>query len=89
MNLGDDSSSPRFIEMHRDQLSLFISEHEGDGPFGTHLYFLVDEIDSIFELVKDESIEVVTEPYDAEWGQRVFEIKDSDGNLLRFGANLT
>ena len=84
----DDDSAPRFVEMHRDQLSLFISEHAGDGPVGIQLYFLVDDVDPIFELLKNEEVEIIVEPYDAEWGQRVFEIMDYDGNLLRFGANV-
>ena len=77
---------PRFVEMHRDGVSVFLSEHEGDGPFGTQVYFVVDDADAVFEALKEEDVEFRVEIHDAEWGHRVFALADYDGNTLRIGS---
>ncbi|MDH3582958.1 MAG: glyoxalase superfamily protein [Phycisphaerae bacterium] len=82
----ESPEAPRFMEMHRDGVSVFLSEHGGDGPFGVQVYFVVDDADALFQSVQGRDIRCSAEPHDAAWGHRVFELEDFDGNTLRFGS---
>jgi catechol 2,3-dioxygenase-like lactoylglutathione lyase family enzyme len=47
--------------------------------------FLVDDVDAVFERLKDdESIPVVQEPATMPWGNRSLLFRDPDGNLVNF-----
>lgn len=81
---GDDG--PRFLELKQDNVSLFLSEHEGDGPFGIFLYFVVDDAKQLFEKVKSMDVTISVELHLTEWDHHMFEICDFDNNTLRFGS---
>lgn len=76
---------PLFLEMQRDSVSFFLSEHDGDGPFGVSIYVVVDDAKSLYEEFVETSAET-TEPIVQPWGHLVFSISDLDGNNLRFGS---
>lgn len=42
----------------------------------------VDDVDEVFALARERSIETVVEPADTPWGERVAWIADPDGNLV-------
>ena len=72
--------------MHRDGVSIFLSEHSGDGPTGIQVYFVIDDADALYSSLEGGTIAITHIPHDTEWGDRVFEIEDFDGNALRFGS---
>ncbi len=53
------------------------------------LIFAVDNVDEVYELVKDQNAIVVTEPQDRpDWGIRTAHFRDPDGNLIEIYNNL-
>ena len=84
----EDESSPRFVELGRDRVSVFLSEHNGDGPFGIYIYFLVEDAAALHEQAKVAGLNIADALHPTEWGHEVFEIEDEDGNTLKFGSPL-
>ena len=82
----DSDGEPRFLELQQDEVSLFLSEHEGDGPSGIFLYFVVDDAEQLFEKVKSLDVTISEEPHLTVWDHHMFEIIDFDNNTLRFGS---
>jgi lactoylglutathione lyase len=53
------------------------------------LIFAVDNVDEVYELVKDQNAIVVTQPQDRpDWGIRTAHFRDPDGNLIEIYNNL-
>ncbi|WP_067474353.1 glyoxalase superfamily protein [Actinomadura hibisca] len=69
---------PAFVEVARDQLRLFLSEHEGDARPDTLLYLRVRDVDAV-------ASEFGVQPQDAPWAREI-ELRDPDGNRLRIGT---
>lgn len=74
---------PVFAQLTRDGLSLFLSEHAGDCQVGGAAYFVVDDVDALFEDIRSRGI-AARPPEDTPWGTREIGVKDPDGNSLRF-----
>jgi lactoylglutathione lyase len=55
----------------------------------TVLIFAVDNVDEVYEQVKNHNAIVVTEPQDRpDWGIRTAHFRDPDGNLIEIYSNL-
>ncbi|MBN3909216.1 MAG: VOC family protein [Nostoc sp. NMS1] len=55
----------------------------------TVLIFAVDNVDEVYERVKNQNAIVVTEPQDrSDWGIRTAHFRDPDGNLIEIYSNL-
>ncbi|ACC79053.1 VOC family protein [Nostoc punctiforme] len=55
----------------------------------TVLIFAVDNLDEVYEQVKNHNAIVVTEPQDRpDWGIRTAHFRDPDGNLIEIYSNL-
>ena len=80
---------PLFIEVRRDSVSLFLSEHEGDGPQGVQIYVLVDDAQSLHDQFRAAGVACESAPEQQPWGHLVFGMEDLDGNVLRFGSPVT
>ncbi|BAY78433.1 Catechol 2,3-dioxygenase [Nostoc sp. DSM 114161] len=53
------------------------------------LIFAVDNVDEVYQQVKDSNATVVTEPIDRpNWGIRTAHFRDPDGNLIEVYSNL-
>jgi lactoylglutathione lyase len=53
------------------------------------LIFAVDNVDEVYERVKNQNAIVVTEPQDrSDWGIRTAHFRDPDGNLIEIYSNL-
>ena len=50
------------------------------------LWFYVDHVDTAFRQWTEAGGEVVQEPQDMPWGERVAQVRDPDGNLVNLGA---
>ncbi len=76
---------PIFIEMSRGDVSIHLSEHEGDGPEGVSVYVDVDDARALHAEVTGKSAET-DPPEPMPWGHVVFTVTDPDGNVMRFGS---
>jgi catechol 2,3-dioxygenase-like lactoylglutathione lyase family enzyme len=69
---------PLFLSISRGPMRIFLSEHQGDARPDTLLYLSVDDIEAVameFGLTLEQ----------APWGPEL-ELRDPDGNRLRFGT---
>ena len=69
---------PLYLFLERNDIQLHLSEHTGDAPPGTLVYFWVDDVDSI---AREFGADVHEQP----WGREI-ELVDPDGNRLRVAA---
>jgi catechol 2,3-dioxygenase-like lactoylglutathione lyase family enzyme len=77
---------PVFAQLTRDGLSLFVTEHAGDCQVGGAAYFVVDDVDSLFQEIAGRGIKPAEPPCDTEWRAREMTVVDPDGNRLRFST---
>ncbi|MER5423847.1 glyoxalase superfamily protein [Streptosporangium roseum] len=69
---------PAFVEVARDRVRLFLSEHTGDARPDTLVYLRVRDVDAVAD-------EFGIQAKDAPWGRKI-ELRDLDGNRLRVGT---
>ena len=50
------------------------------------LWFYVDDVDAVYRHWMEAGGDVVSEPQDMPWGERVAQVRDPDGNLVNLGA---
>jgi catechol 2,3-dioxygenase-like lactoylglutathione lyase family enzyme len=74
---------------------LQISSYQGDGAFGSAVYFQVDDVDAVYSALLARSWKPPSDrgpvdeaPTDQTWGMRELYVRDPDGNCLRFGTPL-
>lgn len=51
-------------------------------PQGFYITFVVDHADDIYEIAKEENVEIVEKPKDTFYGQRRLLLKDPNGTLV-------
>lgn len=54
------------------------------GTFGA--YVVVDDVDRLFQRVRDGGAEITKEPHDTDYGSKDFAIRDPEGNRWSFGT---
>jgi lactoylglutathione lyase len=52
------------------------------------LWVYADDCDAAVERLRDAGVEIVEEPADQPWGERVARVRDPDGNEVIIGARL-
>jgi catechol 2,3-dioxygenase-like lactoylglutathione lyase family enzyme len=77
-----DSRDPVFMQVTRDGLSLYLSEHDGDGPVGGLVHLYVPDVDAWYAELAGRGLPVMFAPRDEAWGNREMRILDPDGNQL-------
>lgn len=73
------AGAPAFVEVARDRVRLFLSEHQGDARPGTSVYLRVSDVDAV-------AAEFGVPVEDAPWAREI-ELRDPDGNRLRVGTS--
>ena len=73
---------PVFAQISKAGLSLYLSEHAGDGEPGIVVYLYVADVDAWHEEVLDAELAVDSEPENQPWGNREMRLSDPDGNRL-------
>jgi uncharacterized glyoxalase superfamily protein PhnB len=79
-----EENFPVFAQLTRNGLSLFLTEHAGDCQVGGAAYFVVDDVDTLFEDILARGIATAQPPQQTPWGTHEFNVKDPDRNTLRF-----
>lgn len=77
-----------FVTMGRGDASIGIAVTDDPDSNRFAYWVYVDDVDASFEELRSIGVEVVTEPKDEPWGERVASIRDPDGNLVHIGATL-
>ena len=77
---------PRYVTMSRGASSIGIGAQSapGEGRFGFWVY--VKDVDGTLERLRASGIEVIAEPEDQPWGERVARVRDPGGNLVYLGS---
>lgn len=79
---------PVFMQLSRDGLAFFLTEHSGDCPVGGLIHFYVPDVDAWFAEFHDRGIPVKEPPNDGLQGLRSMTLVDPDGNKLRICTRL-
>lgn len=78
---------PNFAGVNLGEVQLFLNLGQPQ-PKGCLLYFLIDDLDALFEFHRQNGVEVVQEPADHEWAIRDYVVSDPFGYHLLFGKHL-
>jgi uncharacterized glyoxalase superfamily protein PhnB len=78
---------PLFVSVSRNSIQLFLTEH-AESAFGTLIYFYVQDVDTLAQIVQAQGGILDLAPVDQPWGVRELHLRDLDGNKLRFGQLL-
>ena len=87
--LAGPDGSPGYVGMEIGTSHLGIGHDPGlaDVPGRRmSLWVYVDDCDATVERLRDGGVEVVAEPTDQPWGERVARVRDPDGNEVIVGA---
>ncbi len=89
-----DAFMSMYAYLKREESFLHLSQHAGDGVFGTVIYIEVNNIDDIYNkflhngLKVQEKSGIAMEPVQQTWGMKEFYVADPDGNRIRFGQRM-
>jgi uncharacterized glyoxalase superfamily protein PhnB len=78
---------PIFMQISRDNLTLYLTEHTGDCQVGGLVYLYVPDVDAWYAQLTQHGIQAEP-PEDQPWGNREFRIADPDGNGLNICTRL-
>lgn len=79
---------PVFMQVTRDGLSLYLSQHAGDCQPGGLVHLYVDDVDAWHADMVSRGVTPHSPPADQSWGVRDFRVSDPDGNQLSIGTRL-
>lgn len=57
-------------------------------PSAAEVYFVLDDVDALYEFQRSKGAVVSAPPADKEWGMREYSVRDLDGYRLAFGKRL-
>jgi uncharacterized glyoxalase superfamily protein PhnB len=81
-------SLPVFMQISRDGMALFLTEHSGDCPVGGLVHFYVADVDAWYAEFQGKGVAVQEPPSQSVQGLRDMTVVDPDGNKLRFCTRL-
>ena len=88
-----DFDGPDVVGLLRDRVQFYLivatSQNRRQDPGTGNLVVLVEEVDSVFETCIAAGAEIIIEPDDRPYGQRDFALRDPDGNVLVFAAEVS
>ena len=59
------------------------------GGNNTEIYFESSKLESLYQKLKNESVEFIHPIREAPWGQKAFRIRDPDKNIIEFGEPMS
>ncbi len=80
---------PVFMQVSREGLAFYLTEHSGDCPAGGLLHLYVPDVDAWYVRAQEKGIEVREQPNESLQGLRTMTIIDPDGNKLRICTRLS
>ncbi|HEY0514884.1 MAG TPA: VOC family protein [Thermoanaerobaculia bacterium] len=82
--IDEATPDPCYMGLVRDDVRLHVSSFSGDGVSGGVVFLLVDDVDALHEELLRKGVRIDLEPTDQTWGNREMNVKDPDGNSVRF-----
>jgi hypothetical protein len=80
-----DSGAPLFMGISRDGLTLFLSEHHGDGTPGAHIVVEMTGVDELDRELRAKSYRYMNPSIQTqEWGTRELTVYDPFNNHVTF-----
>ena len=79
---------PVFMQVSRDGMAVFLSEHTGDCPVGGLVHFYVPDVDAWHEEFQARGAIIRETPNECLQGVRSMAIEDPDGNKLMIHTRL-
>ncbi len=79
---------PVFMQVSRDGMAFFLSEHKGDCAFGGLVHLYVPDVDAWFAEFQRKGTAVQEPPNEGLQGLRSMTVVDPDGNKLQFHTRL-
>jgi uncharacterized glyoxalase superfamily protein PhnB len=80
-----DADAPAFVSVRRENIRLFLTEHP-ESSVGALLYCYVEDVDRFCQEIAERGAVLEWEPVDTDWNTRELQLRDPDGNKLRFGS---
>jgi uncharacterized glyoxalase superfamily protein PhnB len=71
---------------HGDGMVMLGPARDHPAPGAGAVYVAVDDVDALHDRAKAAGAEIVTEPFDTDYGSRDFAARDPEGNLWSFGT---
>jgi len=78
---------PTFAGVELDQVSIHLRQGT-PGTTGGEVYFVVDDVDHLYQRHRDNGVAIASPPANEPWGLREYGLLDPDGNRLGFGQHL-
>ncbi len=79
---------PVFVQLIKEGLSLYLSQHKGDCRVGGLAFFYVADVDAWYNECVGHGIVPSTLPRTQPWGNREMRLTDPDGNNLCISQRL-
>jgi catechol 2,3-dioxygenase-like lactoylglutathione lyase family enzyme len=79
---------PVFMQVSRDGLTLYLTEHAGDCQVGGLVHLFVPDVDDWYAGLRGRGVAVRQPPAEHIEGLRGMTVVDPDGNQLRIGTRL-
>jgi lactoylglutathione lyase len=84
-----EQGSPTFVVVSLGTFSLGLAAADEVAPPGrVALWLYSDDVDAEIEALRKAGVEVLKEPEDMEWGERMASVIDPDGNEVFIGQRL-
>ena len=93
-----DPDPEAFMSMYaylkREESFVHLSQHAGDGVFGSVIYVQVKNIAAIYNAFLNNGLSIQETPgismklVEQTWGMKEFSVVDPDGNKIRFGQRV-
>jgi lactoylglutathione lyase len=78
-----------FAVVRLESFELGLAESSDVTPAGrVALWLYTDDVDAEIKRLREAGVEVVKEPEDREWGERMGSVRDPDGNEICLGQRL-
>lgn len=83
-----ESHFPVFMEISRDGMSFYLTEHSGDCQVGGLIHLMVPDVDAWYEELRQKGTPVKEPPNESLEGLRDMTVVDPDGNQIRIMTRL-
>lgn len=77
---------PEFVTIERNGSTIGVAARHETQPERFSYWVYVDDVDALFATLTGAGAEVVSEPRNEPWGERVASVRDPDGNVVHIGA---
>ncbi|GEM47633.1 glyoxalase superfamily protein [Deinococcus cellulosilyticus] len=75
---------PVFMQVQKDGMLLYLTEHAGDCEPGGLVHFLIPDVDAYYRGLLSRNAPITSAPHEGIPGVRSMTLTDPDGNQLRF-----